>query len=55
MKLESDAQKVDVYYYLGLIRGQMGDERRAKDMFNRALSINPDHEASQEELEALEG
>jgi tetratricopeptide (TPR) repeat protein len=53
MKLESDDQKVDVYYYLGLIRKRTGDDRRAKDMFNRALSINSKHEPSREELESL--
>lgn len=54
MKLESDDQKVDVYYYLGLIYRELDDERKAKDMFNRALSLNPNHEPSEEEIEAIE-
>jgi len=54
MKLESDEQKIEVYYHLGLIRRELGDPRRAKDMFKRALSIDPNHAPSQEEIEALE-
>jgi tetratricopeptide (TPR) repeat protein len=53
MKLESDEQKVDVYYHLGKIRLELGDDRRAKDMFNRALSIDGNHEPSKQALQEL--
>jgi tetratricopeptide (TPR) repeat protein len=54
MSLENDAQKVQLYYNLGRVRAESGDERRASDMFNRALNIDPDHTPSEEGLEALD-
>ena len=53
MNIKDNADKIDVYYYLGHVRHNLGDERRAKDMFNRALSIDPHHEPSKEALAAL--
>jgi len=55
MSLETDAQKVRVYYNLGRVRRHNGDERRAGDMFNRALNIDPDHEPSERALDEMEG
>lgn len=53
MSIEDNQQKVELYYYLGQVRLQKGDDRRARDMFNRALGIDPDHAPSQEALAAL--
>ncbi len=50
MNIDSDRDKVDVYYFLGMVRWKQGDDRRAKDMFNRALNIDAGHEASREAL-----
>jgi Tfp pilus assembly protein PilF len=35
------------------VRLQKDDARRAKDMFNRALGVNPDHEPSKAALANL--
>jgi tetratricopeptide (TPR) repeat protein len=51
--IDSDATKVDVFYHLGLLRKRGGDLRRAKDMFSRALSIDPQHGPSQEALREI--
>lgn len=53
MNIKDNVDKIDVYYYLGHVRHKLGDERRAKDMFNRALSIDPHHEPSKSALAAL--
>ena len=53
MSIEQSSDKVELYYNLGLVRKNMGDERRAKDMFNRALGIDSSHELSQQELQTL--
>ncbi|MEC9443314.1 MAG: tetratricopeptide repeat protein [Myxococcota bacterium] len=53
MKITDDEAKVDMYYYLGQVRLQKDDARRAKDMFNRALGVNPDHEPSKAALANL--
>lgn len=53
MNIKDNADKIDVYYYLGHVRNKLGDARRAKDMFNRALSIDPEHTPSREALESL--
>jgi tetratricopeptide (TPR) repeat protein len=50
MKIKSDEDKRDVYFYLGLIREAQGDPRRAKDMFNRALTVDKNHAPSREAL-----
>src|SRR5690554_6024977 len=53
MSIQDSAQKVDLYYYLGRVRLQKGDARRAKDMFNRALGIDAAHAPSKEALDSL--
>jgi tetratricopeptide (TPR) repeat protein len=53
MKLETDQQKVEMYYNLGRIRRALGDERRARERFERALSIDGDHEPSQQALDEM--
>ena len=49
----SVSDKVEVFYLNGLTRQALGDTRKAKDMFQRALSLNPDHELSREGLNSL--
>ncbi len=53
MKIKSDNDKRDVYYNLGRVRLMKGDDRRAKDMFNRALAIDKGHAPSLAALESL--
>ena len=53
MKIKDDEAKVEMYYYLGQVRLQKDDARRAKDMFNRALGVDPDHEPSKAALANL--
>ncbi len=53
MSIERDEEKVEMYYHLGQVRLHKGDERRAKDMFNRALGIDKEHAPSLEALEQL--
>lgn len=53
MSINDSQQKVDLYYYLGRVRLQKGDARRAKDMFNRALGIDSEHAPSQQSLAEL--
>ena len=43
MKLKSKEERVSVFYNLGLVRLKLGDARKARDMFARALSYDPDH------------
>lgn len=52
MKLEKD-ERVDVFHKLGRIRLALGDARKAKDMFNRALGLDPDHAPSREARDRL--
>lgn len=53
MNIERDDDKVDVYYYLGMVRWHQGDARRAKDMFTRALGIDPNHQPTRDALAQL--
>ncbi|QDG54293.1 tetratricopeptide repeat protein [Persicimonas caeni] len=53
MNIKDDEQKVELFYYLGRVRLQKGDARRAKDMFSRALGIDADHEPSKQALAEL--
>ncbi|OIP42424.1 MAG: hypothetical protein AUK47_04520, partial [Deltaproteobacteria bacterium CG2_30_63_29] len=53
MNISDQAMKVDIFYHLGMVRMHSGDPRRARDMFNRALSIQPDHAPSMAAVEAL--
>lgn len=52
MKLDK-SDRVDVFYHLGQVRVARGEERRAKNMFTRALSQDPNHEPSKQALAAL--
>ena len=53
MSIKDPQDKLDMYYYLGQVRLQTGDARRAKDMFNRALGVDPTHQPSREAIEQL--
>ncbi len=53
MSIKDDRVKLDMYYYLGMVRMRSDDARRAKDMFNRALAISPDHQPTLEALAQL--
>ncbi|MCB9550723.1 MAG: tetratricopeptide repeat protein [Myxococcales bacterium] len=52
MKLDA-AGRVDVFYHLGQIRLALGDDRKAKDMFRRALGLDPDHAPSKAAMDSL--
>ncbi len=49
----SDAERLDMYYLMGMIRYETGDPRRAKDMFRRALSVDKAHAPSLAMIEHL--
>jgi Tfp pilus assembly protein PilF len=51
--IESAEQRVEIFYHLGVLRLKTDDARKAKDMFNRALGIDPDHAPSRAALESL--
>lgn len=53
MNIKDNEAKVDMYYHLGQVRLQLGDARRAKDMFNRALGVDANHEPSRQALEGM--
>jgi len=52
MKLDKSG-RVDVFYHLGRVRLALGESRKAKDMFNRALSLDPSHADAKEQLRSL--
>ena len=49
----NDEERVQVFYLNGLARINAGDERKAKDMFTRALGVNAEHAESKAALERL--
>jgi uncharacterized protein HemY len=53
MNIESTAQRVEIFYHLGVLRQKTGDARKARDMFNRALGLDPEHAPSRDALETL--
>ncbi len=52
-EIDDDGEKADVFWHLGRVRQELGDPRRAKDMFSRALMLVPDHGPSKAGLEDL--
>ncbi len=52
MKLDPES-RVELFYHLGRARMATGDQRRAKDMFDRALRLKPDHEPTLKAREEL--
>ena len=55
MNIDDDADKLEVYFHLGAIREAIGEERGARDMYKRALRVDPDHEDANAALAALDG
>lgn len=53
MKLDK-AGRVDVFYHLGQVRLALGDDRKAKDMFRRALGLDSEHAPSKQALDQLD-
>ena len=53
MNIKDKAVKTKIFYYLGMLRVKTNDPKRAKDMFNRALSVDPNHEPTKEALANL--
>lgn len=53
MNIKSNEDKVDVYFHLGKIRERDGDERGARDMYKRALRVDPNHEETKASIEEL--
>jgi tetratricopeptide (TPR) repeat protein len=53
MSIKDPSDKLDMYYYLGQVRLQTGDARRAKDMFNRALGVDSSHQPSLDALSQI--
>ncbi|MBM4291539.1 MAG: tetratricopeptide repeat protein, partial [Deltaproteobacteria bacterium] len=49
----TDAERVEIFYLNGLARLSEGDERKAKEMFERALSVDAAHALSRERLARL--
>lgn len=47
------AGRVDVFYHLGRVRQALGEDRKARDMYNRALGLDPDFAAAKAALEGL--
>ena len=54
MNIESNDQRVDIFFHLGVLRQKLGDARKAKDMFNRALGYDPEHAPSKAALAQLD-
>ena len=50
----NSAERVEVFYLNGATREAQGDLRKAKDMFQRALGINSQHEPSRLGLQRLQ-
>jgi len=45
--------RVALFYRLGCVRESMGENRKARDMYQRALSIDPEHKLSLTAIEKL--
>lgn len=46
-------QKAELFYRLGCVRRELGDDRKARDMFSRALKAEPEHADARIALDAL--
>ena len=53
MNIKDKDTKVQVFYYLGMLRVKTNDPKKAKDMFNRALAVDANHAATKEALASL--
>jgi chemotaxis protein methyltransferase WspC len=52
--LRADAASVAAYYLLGLVRGAMGEDRRAADAYRKVIYLEPDHLGALTHLALLE-
>ena len=53
MNVKDKEVKTNIFYYLGMLRVKTNDPKRAKDMFNRALGVDPNHAPTKEAMAAL--
>jgi Tfp pilus assembly protein PilF len=53
MNIKDKNTKVKIFYYLGMYRMKTNEPKRAKDMFTRALSVDPNHAPTKEALASL--
>ena len=51
--IHDPAVKVELFCLLGHLRNEVGDPRRAREMFSRALALDPEHVESLAALEQL--
>ena len=51
--IQDPAGKVELFCLLGHLRTDVGDPRRAREMFSRALAVDPEHAESLEALKQL--
>lgn len=51
--IQDPAVKVELFCLLGHLRSEVGDPRRAREMFSRALALDPEHAESLAALEQL--
>ena len=50
----NSTERVEVFYLNGMTREAQGDLRKAKDMYQRAIGINDQHQPSLEGLQRLQ-
>jgi len=55
LAIREDSRNAEAYYNLGLVYKMKNMPVEAKDSFNKALEINPDHKSSEEHLAKLVG
>ncbi len=53
MNIKDKETKVRIFYYLGMLRVKTNDPKRAKDMFTRALGVDPNHAPTKEAMAQL--
>ena len=53
MNVKDKEVKTNIFYYLGMLRVKTNDPKRAKDMFNRALGVDPNHAPTKAALAEL--
>jgi tetratricopeptide (TPR) repeat protein len=51
--IQDPAVKVELFCLLGHLRNEVGDPRRAREMFSRALALDPEHAESLAALDQL--